>query len=69
MILRTQGKKPSPWRIARVRRWKALIDLPLTSAEKALYLSRVAAVRAQDELRQHPAGPQLTLPCEPAGTV
>lgn len=65
----TGPNKPSPWRIAQVRRWKALLDLPLTDAEKTLHLSRVAAVRAQDELKRQSPSPQMSIPCEPDGTV
>lgn len=61
--------KPSPARIAYVRSLKRLLAFPMNRVERARYASQVAAVRAQDELRRHPAGPQLSLPCEPAGTV
>lgn len=60
--------KPPLWRIHQVRRWKRLLDLPLTDAEKALYRSQIAAKDAE-RFAAHDQARQLSLPCEPAGTV
>jgi hypothetical protein len=61
--------KPSPARLAYVAGLKRLLPFPLNSVEKARYRAQVAAVRAQDEARRAGATPQLSMPCEPAGTM
>lgn len=60
--------KPSPARIAYVVHLKRLLPFPMTSVEKALYRSQVAAKDAE-RFAAHDQARQLSLPCEPAGTV
>lgn len=60
--------KPSPARIARVRFLKRLLPIPMTWVEKALYRSQVAAKDAE-RFSAHDHARQLSIPCEPAGTM
>lgn len=53
--------KPSPERIARVERLKALLCLPLSATERTVYNSQRAAEMARAEARRAPS-PQMELP-------
>lgn len=57
--------KPSPERIARVASLKQLLSVPMTGAERALHRSRVAAVRAQDELQRQKDALQREMDLQP----
>lgn len=52
--------KPSPDRLARVERLKALLRVPMSEFERAVYNSQRAAEMARAEARRQPT-PQLPL--------